>query len=96
MNSFEAAHLDIMDVPVVLIFVNGRPTSDLYALLQKSASEAGLTGEVVAIWPDEIGRTRFLAPPEFHAFFRVAGYDQLRAQTNTTLKVAQALSPANS
>jgi len=85
MRSFDAAHLDIMDVPVVLVFVDQRPASDLYALLQKSAQAAGLSGQVVAIWPDEIGRTRFLAPPEFHAFFRVAGYDQLRAQINTTL-----------
>ena len=96
MKSFDAAQLDIMDVPVVLVFVDQRPGSDLYALLRTSAKQAGLRGEVVAIWPDEIGRTRFLAPPEFHAFFRVAGYDQLHAQINTTLKVAQALSPANS
>jgi len=87
MRSFETAQIDIMDVPVVLVFVDERPTRALYALLQKSASEAGLRGEVVAIWPDEIGRTRFLAPPEFHAFFRVAGYDQLRAQINTILTV---------
>jgi len=87
MRSFDAAQLDIMDVPVVLVFVNERPAADLYACLQESASEAGLRGEVVAIWPDEIGRTRFLAPPEFHAFFRVAGYDQLRAQINTILTV---------
>ena len=96
MRSFDAAHCNIMDVPLVLVFVDQRPAGDLYALLQISAKQAGLTGEVVAIWPDEIGRTRFLAPSEFHAFFRVAGYDQLRAQINTTLKVAQALSPANS
>jgi hypothetical protein len=87
MNSFDAAHLDIMDVPVVLVFVNDRPESNLYTRLQKSAAEAGLKGQLVAIWPDEIGRTRFLAPPEFHAFFRVAGYDQLRAQINTILTV---------
>jgi hypothetical protein len=90
MSSFDAAHLDILDVPVVLVFVNERPTSDLYALLQKSAKEAGLSGQLVTIWPDEIGRTRFLAPPEFHAFFRAAGYDQLRAQITTTLSVPPA------
>jgi hypothetical protein len=85
MRSFDAAHFNIMDVPVVLVFVDQHPSADLYALLQKSANQAGLTGEVVAIWPDEIGRTRFLAPTEFHSFFRVAGYDQLRAQINTVL-----------
>jgi hypothetical protein len=90
MRSFDAAQLDILDVPVVLVFVNERPPSDLYALLRNAAKQAGLAGEVVAIWPDEIGRTRFLAPPEFHAFFRVAGYDQLRAQISTALSVPPA------
>ena len=64
MKSFDAAHLAIMDVPVVLVFVEQRPAGNLYALLQNSASEAGLSGQVVAVRPDEIGRTRFLAPPE--------------------------------
>jgi len=85
MSSYAAAQLDILDVPVVVIFLDQRPAGDLYTLLQHSAKDAGLAGQVVAVWPDEIGRTRFLAPPEFHAFFRVTGYDQLRAQINTTL-----------
>jgi hypothetical protein len=85
MSSFDAAQVDIMDVPVVLVFVDRRPAGDLYALLKSSAKQAGLSGQVVAIWPDEIGRTRFLAPSGFHAFFRIAGYDQLRAQINTVL-----------
>lgn len=85
--TFDAAHFEIMDVPIVIVFVEQRPAPDLYARLEKSAGEAGLSGALVAIWPDEIQRTRFLAPPEFHAFFRVAGYDQLRAQINTTLSV---------
>ena len=56
-------------------------------VLERSAQLAGLAGQLVAVWPDEIGRTRFLAPREIHAFFRLAGYDQLRAQINTTLSL---------
>ncbi len=85
--TFDAAQFEILDVPVVIVFLEERPAADLYALLQKSAGQAGLSGRLVAIWPDAMGRTQFLAPPEFHAFFRVAGYDQLRAQVNATLSV---------
>jgi hypothetical protein len=85
-RSFDTAHLNIMDLQVVVVFLSQRPARELYDALQSSAKQAGLAGEVVAVWPDEIGRTRFLAPPEMHAFFRVVGYDQLRAQINTTLQ----------
>lgn len=84
-SSFDTAHLNIMDVPVVVVFLAQRPAREMYDSLQSSAKQAGLAGQVVAVWPDEIGRTRFLAPPELHAFFRVVGYDQLRAQITATL-----------
>ena len=49
-------------------------------------AQAGLDGNIVVVWPDEFGRTRFLAPPEQHAFFQIVDYDQLRAQINGTLR----------
>jgi len=84
-ETFEVAHLDILDVRVVVVFVAFRPSAELYGALQRSARQAGLAGNVVAVWPDEFGRTRFLAPQEQHAFFQAVSYDQLRAQINTTL-----------
>ncbi|HEV8038649.1 MAG TPA: hypothetical protein VGP62_07285 [Bryobacteraceae bacterium] len=85
-RSFETAHLNIMDLQVVVVFVSQCPPRELYDALERSAQQAGLTGELVAVWPDEMGRTRFLAPQQMHAFFRMVGYDQLRAQVNTTLQ----------
>lgn len=85
-SSFDTAYMDVMDMHVVVVFLDHPPARDFYGRLQSSAKQAGLTGEVVAVWPDEMGRTRFLAPQEMHAFFRVVGYDQLRAQINTTLE----------
>jgi hypothetical protein len=87
-SSFDTAHLNIMDLQVVVVFLSERPPSELYDALQSSAKQAGLTGEVVVVWPDEVGRTRFLAPLEMHPFFRVVGYDQLRAQIDKTLQCA--------
>jgi len=84
-STFEAAHLNILDVRVVLVFVTQRPNAELQGALERSAIQAGLAGNVVAVWPDEFGRTRFLAPPEQHAFFQAVSYDQLRAQINATL-----------
>jgi hypothetical protein len=84
-SHFDTASMNIMDLQVVVVFLDQRPPRELFSALERSAEQAGLAGQVVAVWPDEIGRTRFLAPPEMHAFFRVVGYDQLRAQINTKL-----------
>jgi hypothetical protein len=85
--TFDVAHLNILDVRVVVVFVPDRPSADLFAGLQRSAEQTGLAGNVIAVWPDEFGRTRFLAPSGQHAFFRVASYHQLQAQINTTLQL---------
>ena len=84
-HTLDVAQLDIQDVKVVVVFLDRRPEPELYRTLQRRAQQAGLDGNVVAVWPDEFGRTRFLAPPEQHAFFQVVGYDQLRAQISGTL-----------
>jgi hypothetical protein len=84
--SFEVAQLNIQDVRVVVVFVDRRPAAELYGALERSARAADLEGKVVAVWPDEFGRTRFLAPPEQHAFFQIVSYDQLRAQINGALR----------
>ena len=83
--TLEVAQLDIEDVKVVVVFVDRRPAAELYQALQHRAKRGGFEGNVVAVWPDEFGRTRFLAPREQHEFFQVAGYDQLRAQISGTL-----------
>jgi hypothetical protein len=97
-HSFEIAtlsiaSLSIQDVKVAVVFLDRARhqamDADGYAALQRTVSEAGLDGNVVAVWPDEFGRTRFFAPPEQHAFFRVVGYDQLRAQINENLIIGR-------
>jgi hypothetical protein len=82
------ALLDIGDVPLVVVFMDRPATAADYAALETSAATADFPGDVVAVWPDQHGRTRFLARPERHAFFQAAGYDQLRAQINATLRIS--------
>jgi hypothetical protein len=61
--------------------------SKTYAALQAAAARQGFTGEVVALWEDSAGRTRFIAPPQQHPFFELMKYGQLRAQVNGTLEL---------
>jgi hypothetical protein len=84
-QSFEVAQLNIQDVRVVVVFVDRPPAAELYKRLERSARQADLVGNVVAVWPDEFGRTRFLAPPAQHAFFQIVSYHQLRAQISGAL-----------
>lgn len=86
-TSLDVARLDIDDVKIVVVFLNRPATPAAYAALERAAKKANLDGEIVAVWPDEHGRTRFVARPERHAFFQAAGYDQLRAQINAKLEL---------
>jgi hypothetical protein len=87
-TSFPVAHLNVQDVELVIVFVDqsAREKREIYAALLGCAKRAGLNGTVVALWQDEFGRTRFIAPPEQHPFFQVTGYDQLYAQVNSKIE----------
>jgi hypothetical protein len=86
-SELEAAQLDIADVKVLVVFLQRPASAAGYAALEEAARKSGLEGDVVAVWPDEHGRTRFFARPERHAFFQATGYDQLRAQINARLRL---------
>lgn len=86
--TLDVAQLNIDDVTIVVIFLPRPATPAGYAALERAAAKAGLKGEITAVWPDEHGRTRFVARPELHAFFQAVGYDQLRAQINAKLELA--------
>lgn len=100
MESFEIAHLNLPGtngdrVNVIVVFLNEqfdhKPEPDkhkIHSALQICASQAGLAGNVVPVWMDSLGHTKFIAPPQQHAFFRSASYDGLAAQINRTLSCA--------
>jgi hypothetical protein len=80
--SFPVARIDIQDVELMIVFVDeaSQDKHEIYAALSLSTGN-----NVVVVWQDQFGRTRFIAPPEQHPFLQVAGYDQLRAQVNSKL-----------
>ncbi|HWB85071.1 MAG TPA: hypothetical protein VG675_13080 [Bryobacteraceae bacterium] len=92
METFQVAHLNIQSVNVIIIFLDrifdSKPADEQHAIhtrLQIAATSAGLAGNVVPVWVDQLGRTRFIAPPQQHPFFRTISYQQLYTQVNRTL-----------
>jgi len=69
------AHLEILDVGVDVCFPD-RPPLENFTL--------GNAASPVVVWRGADGRKQFLAPAEQRAFFRAAGYGQLRAQVEGT------------
>lgn len=52
--------------------------------LQTCASSSGLAGRVVLTW--QIGNNiKFIAPPEWHAFFKSISWSRIIASLNKTL-----------
>jgi hypothetical protein len=82
MPALPVARINIQDVELMVVFVDEawQDKHEMYAALSLSTGN-----HVVLVWQDQLGRTRFIAPPEQHPFLQVAGYDQLLAQVNSTL-----------
>ena len=86
-RTFEAACFSIQDAPLVIVFMEDAAGPETFSALERAASAKGIEGEPAAVWPDQFGRTRFLARPHLHAFLRATGYDQLRAQINGSIEL---------
>lgn len=77
MNKVKVAHLREQDVDLIIIplekeFGNKSPSDqgDIAESLQICATSAGLAGTVVPVWDAGGGRMGFLAPQNFHSYFR--------------------------
>jgi len=94
METFEVAHLNVQNVNLIIVFLNTafdskapREQQAIHSALQAAATSAGLAGNVVPVWRDPFGRTKFIAPQNQHAFFGGVSYEQLALQINRTLTV---------
>ena len=93
MPTLPVARIEIQDVKLAVVFIDlldplgksGQQRMDCYGALAPLCAARGLTGDVIAVWQDSFGRTRFLAPPQQHLFFQAVSYGQLRAQVNDWL-----------
>lgn len=92
MPTFKIAHLREQGQNMIVVPLNaefGRKSESekdsAISELQLHARGAGLAGTVVPIWQDNSGRTSFIAPQQWHAFFRSLSYRQVVASLNKTL-----------
>lgn len=95
MEAFPAAYLNIRGATLAVVFFEpafdsrtSQERTAMYAALQAAAARQSIRGDVVAVWEDRLGRTRFIAPAQQHPFFQVVNYGQLRAQANGTIQVS--------
>jgi hypothetical protein len=92
MADIDVAHLRIQGISVVIAFLDSSfdrksqgDQNRAMAALQFASRSADLAGNVVLMWHDSSGRTKFMAPPNQHPFFRTADYGQLYRQINRRL-----------
>jgi hypothetical protein len=92
-STIPVAYLNIRGANMVVVFFESEfdartphERNATYTAVQAAAAFQGFEGEVVALWEDRLGRTRFIAPPQQHPFFQVVNYHQLRAQVNGTVQ----------
>ena len=89
MARFKVAHIreqgvDLIIVPLDSAFGNktSNDQSSIIADLQSNATGAGLAGTVVPVWDAGGGRMKFIAPPNWHAFFRTTNLQWVAANIN--------------
>ena len=92
MDTFKVAHVceqgvDLVIIPLDSAFGHRTPAEQrrVSTLLQACASSAGLKGTVVPVREHGDGRMAFLAPREFHPFFRSIDLSFVMANINRTL-----------
>ena len=76
-TTFEVAHIRYQGVDLIIVLVSssfGRKSLEEQRVivedLQRCATSAGLAGTVVPVWDVGGGRMGFLAPKNWHPFFR--------------------------
>lgn len=91
MARFKIAHIreqgvDLIIVPLDSSFGNKTQSeqSETIASLQLCASSAGLAGKVVPVWREGSSH-RFIAPQQWHPFFKSIGWNQIMASINKEL-----------
>lgn len=93
MTALKVAHIQEQGVDMIIVPVNDdfrfKPLSEqenVTLALQRVATGAGLRGTVVPVWNDS-GRMAFLAPLNWHTFFRSINLPFVWANVNREIYV---------
>ena len=92
MPTFQLAHIREQGIDLIIVPLNHDfewKTDDerdaIIAELQMRTTSAGLAGQVVPIWDSGGGRTSFIAPQNWHPFFRSISLSYVYRCLNRTL-----------
>ncbi len=89
MPRFKVAHVREQGVDLIIVPLDGSfghrvetEQNAVVADLQARAGSAGLAGTVVPVWDSGGGRMSFLAPPNWHPFFKNLSLRTVAANLN--------------
>jgi hypothetical protein len=92
MPTYDIAHIreqgvDLIIIPLQASFGSKSRSAqnEVQSYLQECATSAGLAGTVVPVWDASGGRMGFLAPPNWHSFFRSINLTFVSANINRKL-----------
>lgn len=94
MATFNVAHIREQGQDMVIVPMN--PTfgaqsqvrqDEICSALQIGASQARLRGKVVPVWDGGGGRMAFIAPVQWHAYFRSISLPQVFSSVNYQLHI---------
>jgi hypothetical protein len=92
MPRFKIAHIKEQGVDLIIIplgdsfrFENEHEQHEVIEELQMRAANAGLAGTVVPVWNNGGGRMAFIAPPNWHPFFKSISLPFIAANINREL-----------
>lgn len=92
MPSLKIAHIREQGQDMIIAPLDGsfgrKPSADQHDAIediQRAARSAGLRGTVVPVWDGSGGRFTFIAPQQWHPFFRSIDMRWVHANVNRTL-----------
>ena len=91
MSQYKIAHIREQGIDLIVIpldssfgYKSESDQHDIISGLQACASSAGLAGTVVPIWREGSGH-RFIAPPNWHPFFKTFSWNDAMRNINKEL-----------
>lgn len=95
MAQFDVAHIREQGVDLIIVplksdfgYKTDDEKDDVRAALQLGARQAGLSGTVVPVW-EWCGRMAFLAPHNFHPYFRSISLRYVFSNINRRLIISE-------
>lgn len=95
MSRFKIAHIREQGVDLIIVplessfgYKSNREQNEIIVGLQACASSAGLAGTVVPVWREGSSH-KFIAPYNWHPFFKTFGWNDILRNINKELTCGQ-------